>query len=108
MSSNYEDEALVLDNAQHIEALKIQVTEGGRAAHFLSTTEWGWFRDTILVPLQDEAMETLKKARTDEDRVKAQQMLLAADKPKQILNGLVKQGEAAELQLRSTRQNTGG
>lgn len=107
MSSDI-DEATILDDARVLEALRVQAVEGGRAKNFMSTPEWAWMRDFILKPIEDEAMETLKKAKTDEDRVKAQQMLLASDKPRQILDNLVRQGEAAEIQLRSTRQNTGG
>ncbi len=89
------------------ESLKVQALEGGRAKEFLGSDGYQWFNNFVLTPLQDEAIEILKKAKTDEDRVKAQQMLLAADKPRQILDHLVRQGEAAQLQLISTHQNGG-
>lgn len=93
--------------ADLIEAAKATAIQGGRAKNHLESEEWAWFNDIVLKSLEDEALETLKKAKNDEDRIRAQQMLLAADKPRQILKYLVQQGEAAEMQLLSTRQ-TGG
>lgn len=93
--------------ADLIEAQKAIAIQGGRAKNHLASPEWAWFNDIVLKTLEDEALETLKKAKTDEERIKAQQMFMAADKPRQILNYLVKQGEAAEMQLISTRQNGG-
>jgi hypothetical protein len=90
--------------ADLLEGQKAVAIQGGRAKNHLASEEWAWFNDIVLKTLELEAIETLKKAKTDEDRIKAQQMFMAADKPRQILNYLVKQGEAAELQLLSTRQ----
>jgi hypothetical protein len=89
------------------EVAKSVALEGGRAKNHLASAEWTWFNNVVLKSLEDEAFETLKKANTDQERIKAQQMLLAADKPRQILKYLVRQGEAAEMQLRSTHQNGG-
>lgn len=90
-----------------LEACKATAIEGGRAKQHLASAEWAWFDRIVLKSLEDEAFETLKKASTEHERIKAQQMLLAADKPRQILKYLVQQGEAAEMQLISTRQNGG-
>lgn len=107
MLANHNDLIVEQDNAQHIEALKVQLVEGDKAKGFRASDGYQWFNNFVLKPLEDEAMETLKRAKTDEERVKAQQMLLAADKPRQILDHLVKQGEAAQMQLISTHQNGG-
>ena len=107
MSSVDTDIVAENDNAKYLEVLKTQLVQGDNARHFRSSDGYQWFNNFVLKPLEDEAMETLKKAKTDEERVKAQQMLLAADKPRQILDHLVKQGEAAQLQLLSTHQNGG-
>lgn len=101
------DQIAAQDDLQVIESLKVQALEGGKAKSFLASSEWTWFNERVLKPLEDEAMETLKKSKTDEDRMKAQQMILAADKPRTILTYLVKQGEVANMQLLSTRQNGG-
>ena len=93
--------------ADLIEQQKKVAIQGGRAKNHLASAEWAWFDDIVLKTLEIEAIETLKKAKTDEERIKAQQMFMAADKPRQILKHLVQQGEAAEMQLVSTRQNGG-
>ena len=108
MSLDNEQEILAeQDNAEHIEALKIKVAEGSNARGFRASDGYQWFNNFVLKPLEDEAMETLRRSKSEEDRVRAQQMLLAADKPRQILDNLVKQGEVAQLQLISTHQNGG-
>lgn|SRR5574343_190552 len=76
------------------------------ARNFLKSPEGIWFDDIVLKGLEEEAIETLKKGKNDEDRLRAQQMFLAAQKPRQILQGLVKQGEAAQIQI-STHQSGG-
>lgn len=105
MSSD--DLFLEQNDLDHREQLKAQAIEGGKAKDFLTSDSYQWLDNFILKALEDEAMETLKKAKTEEDRVRAQQMLLAANKPREILNKLVTQGDAAKLQLLSTHQ-TGG
>lgn len=105
MSSD--DLFLQQEEVQNREQLKAQAVEGGKAKDFLASDSYQWLDNFILKALEDEAMETLRKSKTEEDRVKAQQMLLAANKPREILNRLVTQGDAAKLQLLSTHQNGG-
>jgi hypothetical protein len=101
------DKVSEYEEAKIIEGLKAAAIEGSRAKNYMASPEWAWFNNIVLKSIEDEAIETLRKSKTEEDRIKSQQMFLAADKPRQILKYLVKQGEAAEMQLLSTRQNGG-
>lgn len=83
------------------------VDEGSKAKSFRSSQEWIWFNNTVLKSIEDEAIETLRRATTDIERIKAQQMFLSVDKPRDILEYLIKQGEIAEYQLLSTHQKGG-
>lgn len=73
--------------------------EGEKAKRFLLSDEWAWLNDRVFKTLEDEAMETLRKSKTDTDRLRAQQMIMAAEKANQILQHLVTQGEAARIEL---------
>lgn len=73
---------------------------GAKASEILISEEWIWIEKFILGALQDLAVNTLKIARTEEDRMKAQQQFLAAHKPKEMLESLIRSGIAAKEQLR--------
>ena len=85
-------------NAEQIN-LERTAQVGSKAEKILAGEEWKWIYEFILGALQDQAINTLKNAKTDEDRVRAQQQFLAAHKPKEILEGLISAGQAAKLSL---------
>lgn len=85
-------------NAEQIN-LERAMQVGGEASNILASKEWAWIEDKIFGALQDHAVITLKNARTEEDRVKAQQQFLAAHKPKELLEGLISAGQAAKVSL---------
>ena len=72
---------------------------GAQAEKILGGEEWKWIYEYILGALSDQAINTLKNAKTEEDRVRAQQQFLAAHRPKEILEGLISTGQAAKLSL---------
>lgn len=79
--------------------LERDIQVGGEASNILISKEWLWIEDKILGALNDLAINSLKNARTDEDRVKAQQQFLAAHKPKELLEALIRRGQAAKVGL---------
>lgn len=76
-----------------------QIKEGGKAKDFKFSPAWAWFDETILKTIEIQAVNTLKNAKDDTDRLKAQQMFLAADKPRQLLDALISQGDGAKASL---------
>lgn len=72
---------------------------GATAEEIMSSKQWQWIHEKILGALQDQAINSLKNARSEEDRVKAQQQFLAAHKPKEILEALISAGRAAKAQI---------
>lgn len=76
-----------------------QIKEGGKAKNFKISPEWAWFDETILKTIEIQAVNTLKNAKDDAERLKAQQMFLAADKPRQLLDALILQGDGAKASL---------
>lgn len=76
-----------------------QAKEGSKAKNFKASDAWAWFDDRVLKALEDQAVETLKLAMNDGERLKAQQMFLAAQKPRQILDALISQGDGAKASL---------
>lgn len=92
-----------LDEA-YVQQLTRTSLEGEKAKRFILSDEWTWLHDRVFKTLEDEAMETLRKSKTENDRLLAQQMFLASSKAKQILEGLVTQGEAARATLSTQLQ----
>lgn len=76
-----------------------QVQAMEKASEFVSSEVGKWFVSVILGTLQDEAVELLAKAKTEEDRMLAQQTLLASIKPMKLLERLKQQGELAQASL---------
>lgn len=76
-----------------------QIKEGGKAKNLKASPEWAWFDETILKTIEIQAVNTLKNAKDDVERLKAQQMFLAADKPRQLLDALILQGDGAKASL---------
>jgi hypothetical protein len=85
-------------NDQILSAEKMAVF-GEKARQIRDGDDWKWLQEYIFGALFDEAVLTLRNAKTDEDRVKAQQMFLACEKPKKQLEGLINQGDAARASL---------
>lgn len=85
---------------QEIRNLELHALHGDRARKVRDGVDWKWLQEFIFGALQDEAIMTLRNSRTDEDRVKAQQMFLACEKPKKQLDFLISQGDAAVASLK--------
>lgn len=83
-----------------IKDLEIKSLHGDRARQVQSGKDWAWLQQYIFGALFDEAIMTLRNAKSDEDRVKAQQMFLACEKPKSQLEFLISQGDAALASLK--------
>jgi hypothetical protein len=83
-----------------IKVLEAQAFAGDKAKSVRDSKEWAWIKQFILGALHDQAVNTLKNAKTDEDRMRAQQMFLAADKPEGLLDFLISQGDAAIASLK--------
>ena len=83
-----------------VKNLELQSLHGHRARQVQSGKDWEWLQKYIFGAIFDEAVMTLRNARTDEDRVKAQQMFLACEKPKRQLEFLISQGDAAIASLK--------
>lgn len=83
-----------------VKMLEARSLHGDKARQVRDGQDWKWLQEFIFGALFDEAVETLRKARTDEDRVKAQQMFLACEKPKRQLEFLISQGDAAVASLK--------
>lgn len=73
---------------------------GGQALKIFQSDEWGWIYEKIFGAMQDQAVNILKNAKTEEERVKAQQLFIAAHKPKELLEQLIRDGEAAKVALK--------
>lgn len=69
---------------------------GAKALSIFQSDEWGWIYENIFGAMQDQAINILKNAKTEEDRVKAQQIFIAAHKPKELIQQLIRDGEAAK------------
>jgi len=79
--------------------LERHIQVGGKASDIIASQEWAWIEDKILGALNDQAINSLKNARNEEDRIKAQQQFLAAHRPKEILEALISTGQAAKAGL---------
>lgn len=80
---------------------------GDRAVKVLNGADWAWINETIFKALEDEAIEVLKRAKDDTDRLKAQQMFLACHKPREIIYRLIQQGDGAREMLRQISTQEG-
>jgi hypothetical protein len=96
------------DKDQILEALKNQAVAGARAKNFKALPDWQWYQDAILGALQDDALQHLRNATSDADRLKAQQMYLAALLPARMLDSLISQGDGALSQIKSLTEESDG
>ncbi len=83
-----------------IRSLERQSLHGDRARQVINGKDWEWLQKFIFGAIFDQAIMTLRNARTDEERIKAQQMFLACEKPKAQLEFLISQGDAAIASLK--------
>ena len=67
---------------EEIKALEKLSLHGDRARQVMNGADWKWLQEVIFGAIFDEAVQTLRLAKNDEDRVKAQQMFLACAKTK--------------------------
>lgn len=79
--------------------LEAQSFHGERARQVKDGQDWEWVKQYIFGAMQDQAIGILQNAKTEEDRLKAQQMFLACNKPIQLLDFLISQGDAARASL---------
>jgi hypothetical protein len=86
--------------------LENQAFHGERASQLRSGEDWKWLNDFIFGAIFDEAIMILRNAKTDEDRIKAQQMFLSVEKPKRQLDFLISQGDAARASLKELQTST--
>lgn len=84
---------------QELLVLEKAAFHGERAREVRDGKDWAWLSEYIFGALTDEAIMTLRNAKTEEDRMKAQQMFLAVEKPKRQLEFLISQGDAARASL---------
>ena len=84
---------------QEMKMLEAQSLHGDRAKRIRDGEDWKWLQEFIFGALFDEAVMTLRNAKTEEERMKAQQMFLACEKPKRQLEFLISQGDAAMASL---------
>lgn len=90
-----------------ITTLEVQALAGERAKQISLGEDWKWIKVNILGALGDQAINTLMNAKTDEDRMKSQQMFLASKKPENLLYALISQGDAATASLKEIRSMDG-
>lgn len=86
---------------QLIEAVSL----GERAARFKATEWFAFVEDFLFKALDREAITKMKLAKTDEDRLMAQQMFLAAEKPRALLDYLISQGRGAAAELSTLKED---
>lgn len=91
-------------SSNNLEDAKDQLTNRARAgekAIRFQLSEWSaWLEENIFKALDKEAITKMKLAKTDEDRIVAQQMFLAAEKPRALIEHLVRQGNGAIQELK--------
>lgn len=81
--------------SEEISNYERMVRVGSMARKVYDTQEWKWIYENIFGAMQDQAVIILKNAKTEEDRVKAQQIFIAAHKPKELIEQLIRDGDAA-------------
>lgn len=78
------------------------VAKAGEKARRFKESEWSeWLEENIFKALDREAINKMKLAKTEEDRIIAQQMFLAAEKPRALIDHLINQGNGAIQELRN-------
>jgi hypothetical protein len=85
--------------SEELKALENQALHGERARRVQDGEDWKWLQEFVFGAIFDEAIQVLRNAKTEEERMKAQQMFLAVEKPKRLLEFLVSQGDAARASL---------
>lgn len=84
---------------KHLEVLEARIRAGERARELW--VQWGqWIEQTIFAPLNDEALVTLRNATSEDQRMRAQQMSLAVEKVRGIIEQLINQAEGAKAELK--------
>lgn len=86
--------------------LEKQAFHGDRAYAVRAGEDWKWLNDFIFGAIFDEAIMILRNAKTDEDRLRAQQLFLSVEKPKRQLDFLISQGDAARASLKELQSST--
>lgn len=99
-------QAEVIFPASEIKALENQALHGDRARQVRDGKDWEWIKEYIFGAMKDQAINILQNAKTEEDRVKAQQMFLACAKPIQLMDFLINQGDAATASLAEVASST--
>ncbi len=92
--------------APEISILENQVSAGEKAREIKGGDQWAWLEKYILGALFDEAVMVLRYAGNEVERVKAQQMFLAAEKPRKQIDFLISQGDAARAALKELSDAT--
>lgn len=98
MSLNFPTEEII--------SYKESVSIGIKAMEIKESPQWQWVKTNILGALFDRAVIVLRNAKTDEERMKAQQMFLASHEPEEILMRLINEGQAAQLALQEISNPT--
>lgn len=88
MSVNFEND--------DIKAYQDKIMLGGKASTVLVTEEWAWIEANIFERMKKDALILLRAARTDPDRLLAQQMYRACIEPKEQMEEYVREGQAAQ------------
>ena|SRR6185295_17035781 len=88
-----------LQDDKDYQVLVKQAFHGERAAEVKNGNDWKWLNEYIFGALFDEAVMVMRNARTEEERIKAQQMFLSCEKPRKLLESLISQGDAARASL---------
>ena len=94
-----------LQGSEEYKALTNQAYHGERAREISLGKDWEWVKQFILGALHDQAIHTLMNSKSEEDRIKAQQMFLASRKPNDLLEFLISQGDAARASLRELNES---
>jgi hypothetical protein len=81
--------------------LRAQSEAGEKASAVKNSETWAFIKDNILGALEDDAIQTLKTAKSEEERLKAQQMFLASRRPEELLDRLILQGKGALEQIKA-------
>lgn len=78
---------------------------GEQAFHIKNSQDWAWIKKNILDAIFDEAVKCMRISRTDDQRARAQAMLIAHDEVISKLDYLINKGDAARAALKQQRVN---
>lgn len=84
---------------QQIEIWKNVALAGQKAKEFKESESYKWFKLTILDSIKEKAINTLRIAKSEEERMLAQQMFIASEEPIDVLEQLISQSDGAIAQL---------